>query len=81
MTKTRRAAARGDGQMNMRTRKAVGCGGLLLYIALYAAAAASLGAWLLPSLPFWGELLYHATAGVIWIFPLKPLFAWMNRPD
>jgi hypothetical protein len=48
---------------------------------LYAAAAATLGAWLLPALPFWAELAYYAVAGVIWIAPLKPLFAWMNRPD
>lgn len=81
MTETRRAAARGDTRMNMRTRKAVGCAGLLAYMAIYAAAAATLGAWLLPSLPFWAELAYYAVAGVIWIFPLKPLFAWMNRPD
>ncbi|MGH6949993.1 MAG: DUF2842 domain-containing protein [Vitreimonas sp.] len=67
--------------MNMRARKAVGCAGLLLYMFLYAAAAATLGAWLLPALPFWAELAYYAVAGVIWIFPLKPLFAWMNRPD
>ena len=67
--------------MNMRARKAVGCAGLLAYLAIYAGVAATLGAQLLPQLPFWGELLYYAVAGVIWIFPLKPLFAWMNRPD
>lgn len=65
--------------MKMRTRKAVGCAALLAYLALYAAAAATLGAWLLPALPPWAELVYYAAAGVIWIFPLKPLFAWMNR--
>ncbi len=65
--------------MNMRARKAVGCFALLAYLALYAAAAATLGAMLLPVLPAWGELIYYAVAGVIWIFPLKPLFAWMNR--
>jgi len=65
--------------MDMRTRKAVGCAVLLLYLALYAGAAALLGAVLLPVLPPWAELAYFAVAGVIWIFPLKPLFAWMNR--
>jgi hypothetical protein len=67
--------------MNMRARKAVGCAGLLAYLAVYAIAAATLGAWLLPRLPFWAELLYYAAAGVVWIAPLKPLFTWMNRPD
>jgi hypothetical protein len=65
--------------MNVRVRKAVGCAGLLVYLALYAAAAATLGAYLLPILPVWAALLFYAIAGVIWIFPLKPLMAWMNR--
>jgi hypothetical protein len=65
--------------MNGRVRKAVGCLALLAYLGVYAIAAATLGAVLLPALPAWGELLFYAVAGVIWIFPLKPLFAWMNR--
>ncbi len=65
--------------MQTRARKALGCSVLLTYLALYAAAAASLGAVLLPILPFWGELLYYAVAGVVWVVPLKPLFGWMNR--
>lgn len=66
--------------MNIRARKAVGCFALLAYLALYAAAAATLGAALLPVLPGWAELLFYALAGVAWTAPLKPLFAWMNRP-
>jgi hypothetical protein len=65
--------------MNMRMRKAVGCLALLAYVAFYAMLAATLGAVLLPVLPFWAELIFYAVAGVIWILPLKPLFAWMNR--
>ena len=45
----------------------------------YAALAATLGAALLPVLPAWAELVFYAVAGVIWIFPLKPMFGWMNR--
>jgi membrane protein implicated in regulation of membrane protease activity len=67
--------------MNQQARKAIGCGGLLLYIGLYAVGAATLGALLAPALPAWAELIYYAVAGVIWIFPLKPLFGWMNRRD
>lgn len=66
--------------MNMRTRKAIGCAGLLAYLAVYAALAASLGAALLPIAPPWVELAYYAVAGVVWVIPLKPLFDWMNRP-
>ncbi len=67
--------------MDMRTRKAIGCFGLLAYLAVYAISAASLGAALAPLLPTWAQLIYFAIAGVIWIFPLKPLFAWMNRGE
>jgi membrane protein implicated in regulation of membrane protease activity len=59
----------------------IGCGGLLLYMALYAAAAATLGTALAPALPAWGQLAFYAVAGLIWIAPLKPLFGWMNRRD
>lgn len=65
--------------MNIRTRKAVGCLGLLAYLALYAVLAASLGVALASVLPTWAELVFYAVAGIVWIFPLKPLFAWMNR--
>lgn len=65
--------------MDIRTRKAVGCAALLAYMAIYAVLAATLGTYLLPILPAWAELIFFAAAGVIWIFPLKPLFAWMNR--
>lgn len=65
--------------MQMRTRKAVGCFVLLAYLALYLALAATLGAFLLPILPGWAELIYYVLAGIVWALPLKPLFAWMNR--
>jgi len=65
--------------MNIRARKAIGCAGLLAYMGLYAVLAATLGAYLLPILPFWAELIFYAVAGIIWIFPMKPLFDWMKR--
>lgn len=65
--------------MNMRARKALGCALLLAYIGLYAVLAASLGVALVPLIPVWAQLIFYAIAGIIWIFPLKPLFAWMNR--
>lgn len=67
--------------MDMRARKSLGCFVLLAYLAVYAALAATLGAFLLPVLPAWAELIFYAVAGIIWIFPLKPLFGWMNRPQ
>lgn len=65
--------------MDMRTRKAVGCFVLLAYLGVYAILAASLGVALAPLIPSWAEIIFYAVAGIIWIFPLKPLFAWMNR--
>lgn len=65
--------------MNVRTRKAVGCFAFLAYLAIYALLAASLGVALFPIIPAWAQLIYYAIAGIIWIFPLKPLFDWMNK--
>ena len=64
--------------MDARTRKAAGCLVLLAYLALYAAAAATLGAVLFARAPRWAALLYYALAGILWVAPLKPMFAWMN---
>lgn len=66
--------------MDMRSRKALGCFALLAYLVIYALLAASLGVALMPLVPMWAQLIYYAVAGIIWIFPLKPLFAWMTRP-
>lgn len=65
--------------MDVRVRKALGCFVLLAYIAVYTVMAASLGVALIPVLPTWAQLVFYAIAGVIWIFPLKPLFGWINR--
>ena len=65
--------------MNVRARKAFGCFILLAYIAIYCLLAASLGVALLPLIPTWAQLIFYAIAGIVWIFPLKPLFAWINR--
>lgn len=65
--------------MDTRSRKAVGCFVLLAYLGVYAVLAASLGVVLSPYLPMWAELVYYAIAGIVWVFPLRPLFAWMNR--
>ncbi len=65
--------------MQKRARKALGCLVLLAYLAIYAALAAALGGYLVQILPWWGQLIYFAAAGVLWVLPLKPLFGWMNR--
>lgn len=64
--------------MGSRTRKALGCAGLLAYLAIYTAAAAAIGVALSPSLPAWALLIYFAIAGLVWVIPLKPMFRWMR---
>jgi hypothetical protein len=64
--------------MDVRVRKALGCFVLLAYIAVYTVLAASLGVALIPVLPTWAQLVFYAVAGIVWIFPLKPLFGWIN---
>ena len=51
---------------------------ILTFLALYAAIAATIGGKLV-NLPTWLQLIYYAIAGVIWAFPLKPLFNWINK--
>lgn len=67
--------------MDARARKALGCFMLLAYLAIYAAAAATLGGVLTSILPSWALLAFYAVAGVAWVLPLKPLFVWMNQSD
>ena len=48
---------------------------MLAYIAIVSAIGARM-----TGLSDWIELAFYAAAGIAWIIPLKPLFAWMNRP-
>ncbi|MFT3726827.1 MAG: DUF2842 domain-containing protein [Terricaulis sp.] len=64
--------------MDIRARKAVGCAGLLAYLAIYAMAAATLGGMLANHVHPLLLIACYAIAGVAWVLPLKPLFTWMN---
>ena len=48
---------------------------LLVYIFAYAILAATVGG----KITGWVQMPFYIVAGIVWIFPLKPLFAWMNR--
>jgi len=58
-------------------RKPAGIFAILALIAVWAAAVASLagvvGRW-----PIWLQSIFYIFAGIIWIFPLKPLLRWME---
>lgn len=58
-------------------RKPAGIGLILLLIAVWAVAVASL-APLLEGLPWPVHAAYYMVAGIAWIAPLKPLLRWME---
>ena len=59
-------------------RKIIGSLVLLIYIAAWIGIAGTIGSqtgnW-----PFWAQMAFFIIAGLGWIFPLKPLFGWINR--
>ncbi|MGE3303992.1 MAG: DUF2842 domain-containing protein [Hyphomonadaceae bacterium] len=64
--------------MRQNARRALGSAMLLGYLCVYVVAAATIGGKLATA-PWPAQLVYFAVAGVVWVFPLKPLFAWMGR--
>jgi predicted membrane channel-forming protein YqfA (hemolysin III family) len=51
-----------------------------LFMAGYAALAATIGTMLVEKSRIL-QLLFFAVAGVLWVFPLKPLMDWMKAGD
>ncbi len=66
--------------MKPRVRRLIAGMALLLFLALYALIAASVGA-LLVRAPVWVQLSYFAIAGLAWVLPLRPLFVWLSRAE
>jgi len=66
--------------MRARTRKLIGTVVLLVFLALYAWAAA-IGAGRITLAPHWSQLLYFVTAGLAWVVPAALLIRWMQRAD
>jgi len=63
--------------MSARLRKAIGGVAMLIFLAAYIWAMASLG----QKVPeMWAaKLVFYLVAGTAWGVPLIPLIAWMNR--
>lgn len=53
---------------------------MLAYLVLYVVAIGSLSGPV-GTLPVWVQMPFYILAGVLWILPLKPLFAWMNAVE
>lgn len=64
--------------MSPSARKAIGALAVLAFLTLWIVIAATVGSWLV-GWPWWAQGLYYAAAGIVWVFPLRPLLAWMNR--
>lgn len=60
-------------------RKPVAMIATLLFLAIWIAGAATIGT-MMTEWPRALQLLFYVVAGVAWVFPLKPLFGWMNSP-
>lgn len=67
--------------MHARARKLVGTVILLAFLALYAWAAAAIGAGRITSAPAWAQFAYFLVAGLAWVVPAGLLIRWMQRPD
>lgn len=63
--------------MSPRWQNLAGLFLILLLIAGWAVLVATGAQWL-EGLPWPVHLLYYATAGIVWILPLKPLLRWMD---
>jgi predicted membrane channel-forming protein YqfA (hemolysin III family) len=50
---------------------------MLAFMALWVWGAATIGSRLTDA-PSWLQLVFYVVAGIGWVFPLRPLFLWMN---
>jgi hypothetical protein len=67
--------------MPARTRKLIGTIVLLVFLGLYAWAAAAIGAGRVTRAPAWAQFAYFLAAGLAWVVPAGLLIRWMQRPD
>jgi len=59
-------------------RKLIAMGGFLVWLAVYIVAVASLSEQV-AAMPRSLQLVFYLVAGIAWVFPLRPLFRWMNQ--
>jgi regulator of protease activity HflC (stomatin/prohibitin superfamily) len=67
--------------MQVRTRKLIGAILLLLFLAVYATAAAVIGSGRITLAPQWVQFAFYLTTGLLWVIPAGLLVRWMQRPD
>lgn len=67
--------------MTARIRKLIGTLVLLVFVLVYAWAAATIGMGRITLAPAWAQFLYFLVAGLLWVVPAAILIRWMQRPD
>ena len=58
-------------------RKPVGTLGILAYMTIWAVLVASLSTWV-SAWPVLVQSIFYLIAGIVWIFPLRPILKWME---
>jgi hypothetical protein len=67
----------GDMRVEPTWRQPAGIFLILVWIVAWCVGVASVGASLAGA-PWWAQTPYYVIAGIVWIFPLKPLLRWME---
>jgi uncharacterized membrane protein len=67
--------------MTVKTRKLIGTVVLLVFLAAYALAVASIGAGRITTASPLAQFAYFVVAGLAWVVPAGLLIRWMQRPD
>ena len=66
--------------LSYQTRKRLALLILLVGLPLYVVAAVTVVNWL-DRPPIWAELLVYVGLGVLWAYPLKPIFKGVGKED
>ncbi|WP_240008035.1 DUF2842 domain-containing protein [Pseudaquidulcibacter saccharophilus] len=63
--------------MDIRYRRAIGLITTLSFIIIYVIFATVLGSFILNK-PIWIKVPFFLVIGLVWVFPLRPLYMWMS---
>jgi uncharacterized membrane protein len=63
--------------MRVQTRRMIGLASILIFLIVYVAITAQIGAFFVDK-HIIVNIGFFVIAGIVWVFPLKPLFNWMR---
>lgn len=67
--------------MNIRTRKAIGTIGVVVFIVVYALVMMAVGGELVVGRGMAFELPFYIVAGLGWLPVVMAIIVWMSKPD